>query len=161
MSAPAFRVRGALLADHDALCALFDQLDAVHRDARPDFFRAFDGPARTCEQVEQWLVGPGSTVLVVEGDAGVIGLAVLVSRAASGFAGAVPRHVVEVDNLVVGHDWRGRGVGRCLLDAALEWSRERGASHLEVAVHAFNSDAKRFYERFGFADSIHRLAMAA
>ena len=161
MSSPAFQVRAALVADHDALCTLFDQLDAVHRHARPDFFRSFDGPARTYEQVERWRAGPGSTVLVVENDAGVIGLAVLVSRPASGFAGAVPRLVVEVDNLVVRSDWRGRGVGRCLLEAALEWSRERGASHLEVAVHAFNRDAKRFYERFGFADSIHRLAMAA
>lgn len=51
------------------------------------------------------------------------------------FAGAVPRNVIELDN------------------------REQGATHLEVAVHAFNRDAGRFYERFGFFPSLDRLAL--
>ena len=66
--------------DHAALCSLFDELDEFHRQARPDFFRPFDGPARTPGQIEQWLTGPGSTVLV--------GLAVLFMRPASTCAGA-------------------------------------------------------------------------
>lgn len=161
MSAPAVRVREASIADHDSLCALFDELDAFHREARPDFFRVFDGPARSRDQIARWRDGPGSTVLVAEAGAGVIGLAVLLSRPPSGFAGAVPRRVVEVDNLVVCAEARGCGVGKRLLDASLEWSRRQGATHFEVAVHAFNRDARRFYERFGFVDSIHRLMMAA
>ena len=58
-------------------------------------------------------------------------------------------------------DWRSRRVGPHLLDAVLDWSRTQGASHVEVAVHAFNRDARRFYERFGFAASIDRLVLAA
>jgi len=34
---PAIRVRPASLADYDALVALFDELDELHRQARPDF----------------------------------------------------------------------------------------------------------------------------
>jgi hypothetical protein len=59
-------IRPARLEDHAALCALFNELDEFHRQARPDFFRPFDGPARTPGQIEQWLTGPGSTVLVAE-----------------------------------------------------------------------------------------------
>lgn len=161
MSAPAVRVRQASIADHEGLCALFDELDALHREARPDFFRAFEGPARSHDLIDRWLNGPGSTVLVAENDMGLVGLVVLIMRTPVGFAGAVPRIVVEVDNLVVQAGSRGLGVGRRLLAASLEWSKRQSATHLEVAVHAFNRDAKRFYERFGFTDSIHRMAMAA
>src|SRR5437660_1305187 len=83
------------------LAALFDELDEFHRRARPDFFQPFDGPARTARQIEQWLSEPASTVLVAERGSTVIGLAVLLTRAASPFAGAVPRKVIELDNLVV------------------------------------------------------------
>jgi GNAT superfamily N-acetyltransferase len=124
-------------------------------------FRPFPPPARAREQMAQWLAQPDSTVLVAQSDQGVVGLAVLLTGTPSGFAGAVPRKVVEVDNLVVRADQRGRRVGRRLLAAAVEWSRQRRATHVEVAVHDFNRDAKRFYESFGFAASVDRMILAA
>jgi GNAT superfamily N-acetyltransferase len=154
------RIRQATMGDYDALVALFDELDEFHRLARPDVFRRFDGPARTREQIGQWLAGPGSTVLVAEVDREVVGLAVLLTRPPAAFAGAVPLKVIELDNLVVRSGLRGRGVGRQLIEATVDWSRGQGASHVGVAVHAFNRDARRFYERAGFAPSIDRLALA-
>lgn len=154
-------IRLARLEDHAALCALFDELDEFHRQARPDFFRPFDGPARTLGQIELWLQGPGSTVLVAEEAGDIVGLAVLFTRPASAFAGAVPRRVIELDNLVVRADRRGRGIGERLLTEIQRWSREQGATHIEVGVYAFNADARRFYENFGFARSLDRLMMVA
>lgn len=155
------RVRIASLRDHDALCALFDELDEFHRRARPDMFRAFAGPARTREQVARWLSEAGSTILVAENEEGVVGLAVLLTRPASNFAGAVPRKVIELDNLVVRSDQRNRKIGRRLLAATMDWARDRKATHVEVGVHAFNKDARRFYEGFGFQPSIDRLMLVA
>ena len=157
----AIRVRQANLRDYEELCSLFDQLDEIHRQARPDMFQPFQPPARTREQIAHWLAQPDSTVLVAQSEEGVVGLAVLLTRSPSPFAGAVPRKVIEVDNLVVRADQRGRKVGRRLLAAAVEWSRQRRATHVEVAVHAFNGDARRFYESFGFAASVDRLVLAA
>jgi GNAT superfamily N-acetyltransferase len=154
-------VREARMADYDAMVALFDELDEFHRQARPDFFQRFDGPARTREQIARWLAGPGSTVLLAEDDDEVVGLAVLLTRSPSAFAGAVPRRVIELDNLVVRADRRGHSIGHRLLRAMMRWARGQGATHVEVAVHAFNRDARRFYESFGFAPSIDRLVLAA
>ncbi|HTR83192.1 MAG TPA: GNAT family N-acetyltransferase [Reyranella sp.] len=155
------RVRLASMRDYEELCGLFDELDEVHRIARPDMYRPFPPPARTREQVAHWLAQPESTVLVAQSEEGVVGLAVLLTRAPSGFAGAVPRKVVEVDNLVVRADQRGRRVGRRLLAAAVEWARQRRATHVEVSVHDFNRDAQRFYGNFGFAPSVGRMVLAA
>lgn len=154
-------VRPARLEGHTALCCLFDELDEFHRQARPDLFRPFDGPARRLGQVEQWLEGPGSTVLVTDDAGDIVGLAVLLTRPPSAFAGSVPCKVIELDNLVVRADWRGRGIGERLLVETQRWSREQGASHVEVGVHAFNHGARRFYERYGFTRSIDRLMLVA
>lgn len=162
MSAPSIRVRTASLADYDSLVALFDELDEFHRRARPDVFRRFDGPARSRDEIGGWLAGPGSTILAAEEDDGlVVGLALLLTRPPSPFAGRVPRKVIELDNLAVRGDRRSQGIGEHLLRAMVAWSRAQGASHIEVGVHAFNRDARRFYERFGFVSSIDRLVMAA
>ena len=144
------------MGDYDALVALFDELDEFHRRARPDVFRRFDGPARTREQIELWLTGSGSTVLLAETDREVVGLAVLLTRPPPAFAGAIPHKVIELDNLVVRSGLRSQGIGRHLIDAIVVWSRGQGA----LAVHAFNRDARRFYEKAGFAPSIDRLVLA-
>ncbi|OFW96846.1 MAG: hypothetical protein A3D94_14285 [Alphaproteobacteria bacterium RIFCSPHIGHO2_12_FULL_66_14] len=154
-------VRQATLRDYQALCALFEELDEFHRAARPDFFRRFDGPARTWEQVGQWMAGPDSTILVAEDEVDVIGFAVLLPRPPSPFAGAAPRKVVVLDNLVVRADRRDRRIGRKLVAASMEWARGQGASHVELGVHAVNRHALRFYERLGFGVSVHWLSRAA
>jgi GNAT superfamily N-acetyltransferase len=155
------RIRTASLDDYEAICALFDELDEFHRRARPEMFQSFAGPVRERERIARWLADADSTILVAEGDAGVVGLAVLLTNAPSGFAGAVARKVIEVSNLVVRADQRNQRVGRQLLMAAMDWARQHQATHVEVAVHDVNRDARRFYEDFGFTPSVTRLVLAA
>jgi GNAT superfamily N-acetyltransferase len=52
-----------------------------------------------------------------------------------------------VEDLAVHPDWRSQGVGKALLDAAKDWARERGATHLELDSAETRTDAHRFYER--------------
>jgi GNAT superfamily N-acetyltransferase len=54
-----------------------------------------------------------------------------------------------VEDLAVSPDHRSQGVGKALLDAAKEWARERGATHLELDSGDARADAHRFYEREG------------
>jgi GNAT superfamily N-acetyltransferase len=52
-----------------------------------------------------------------------------------------------VEDLAVSPQHRSQGVGKALLDAAKDWARERGASHLELDSADVREDAHRFYER--------------
>jgi GNAT superfamily N-acetyltransferase len=54
-----------------------------------------------------------------------------------------------VEDLAVDPQQRSRGVGKQLLDAAKEWGRSRGATHLELDSAEARADAHRFYEREG------------
>jgi GNAT superfamily N-acetyltransferase len=52
-----------------------------------------------------------------------------------------------VEDLAVHPDHRSRGIGGELLDAAAEWARGQGATHLELDTGLARTDAQRFYER--------------
>ena len=54
-----------------------------------------------------------------------------------------------VEDLAVDPERRSEGIGKALLDAAKDWARERGASHLELDSGLDRADAHRFYEREG------------
>jgi GNAT superfamily N-acetyltransferase len=139
---PAIRVRLAGPRDCDVLCTLLDN------------------PLHAREQVMTWLANPATTLLVAQSEFGVLAVAVLVTRVVPLPEGGIHK-VVEVDNLVVRADQRGRRIGRRLLAAAVEWSRQRRAVQVEAFVGEVNRDAKRFYESFGFARSTDRLVLAA
>ena len=50
-----------------------------------------------------------------------------------------------LQDLVVASSRRSQGIGGLLLDAAADWARERGCTHLELASGAGRKDAHRFY----------------
>ena len=75
--------------------------------------------------------------------------------------------VAEVDGAIVGHlgmhgegrmdlgmwvakEWRGAGVGTALIEAALEYARERRAYKVSLEVWPHNTPAIALYEKFGF-----------
>ncbi len=52
-----------------------------------------------------------------------------------------------VEDLAVSPVRRSRGIGKALLDAAKEWARTHGATHLELDSSDARAAAHRFYER--------------
>jgi RimJ/RimL family protein N-acetyltransferase len=58
-------------------------------------------------------------------------------------------HVADL-GLMVAKDARNQGVGRALLQAAIDWGKSAGLRKLELHVFPWNEPAIRLYERFGF-----------
>ena len=52
-----------------------------------------------------------------------------------------------IEDLAVNPEHRSEGVGGALLDAAGDWARDRGATHLELDTGLAREDAQRFYDR--------------
>jgi ribosomal protein S18 acetylase RimI-like enzyme len=85
---------------------------------------------------------------------------VLVAEAGDAIAGYVAigpptpvasnAHVLMVRGLAVDPAWRGRGIGRRLVDAAVAEAERRGARRLTLRVLAPNAAARALYEAAGF-----------
>jgi len=61
--------------------------------------------------------------------------------------------VATLDELYVRPDMRGQRFGHAMLEAACGLARERGARTLEINVDGEDTDARRFYEAHGFANT--------
>jgi len=65
------------------------------------------------------------------------------------FSSTRAAETVLLNDLYVGAEARGRGVGRALIEASAEVARERGAVCLEWSTEPDNSTAQRLYDSTG------------
>ena len=64
-------------------------------------------------------------------------------------------HVADL-GLMVAASHRRRGIGRSLLEAAVDWARTAGVRKLELHVFPWNEPAIALYESFGFVREGYR-----
>jgi ribosomal protein S18 acetylase RimI-like enzyme len=86
------------------------------------------------------------TVFLAELDGSWVGLLVL--RIAPTLSG--PEGWAEVTELYVRSSSRRKGVGRSLMEAAIEYSRRRGCAEIRLLVDPANQIGLCFYEALGF-----------
>jgi RimJ/RimL family protein N-acetyltransferase len=140
-----WHVRPAEPGDAEELTRL---ANAVSREPEAWLISA-DGEWRSPSDERRYLKAlrryPDAGVFVAETDAGQLVARLSVSRDAH----PASRHVADL-GLMVAKGWRGRGIGTALLDAAVDWAREREVRKLELHVFPWNEPAIRLYEKFGF-----------
>jgi ribosomal protein S18 acetylase RimI-like enzyme len=91
---------------------------------------------------------PGGEVIALLGGEGPDGFVQFRLRR-SHYTGEPDAHVEE---LYVVPERRGKGLGRALLEAAMEAARERGATHVELTTSEDDTEALALYESAGFTN---------
>jgi ribosomal protein S18 acetylase RimI-like enzyme len=110
----------------------------------------FDEPTPDAGTVAAWaapLLASGEVTVLFAGD-GPDGFAQLRFRP-SLYTGALDAHLEE---LYVIPERRGRGLGRALLEGAMELARERGAAHIDLGTSEDDVAARALYESAGFTN---------
>jgi RimJ/RimL family protein N-acetyltransferase len=59
--------------------------------------------------------------------------------------------------MAIAREWRGRGVGSALMEAAIDWARTQGLHKLSLGVFAHNAAAIALYRKFGFVEEGRRI----
>jgi ribosomal protein S18 acetylase RimI-like enzyme len=130
-------IRPARLEDEPALLALDratmspDVTPASPDDPRPEFWSSDQDPADT---------------LIADIGGEICGYVKL--RQATELASS--RHVLHVAGLAVDPAHQGEGIGRALMEAAIEAAKRRAARRLTLRVLEPNKRAQKLYESLGF-----------
>jgi GNAT superfamily N-acetyltransferase len=132
-------VRTATVADAAVVADLLDRFNREYETPTP-------GPAVLAARLER-LLSNHNVVALLAGDPAV-GLALLTLRPNVWSAGSV----ALLDELYVVPVERRCGIGTALLQAAEQECRQRGSELLEINVDGEDADARRFYERHGYAN---------
>lgn len=150
-------IRPAIEADAEMIGHLWEDLVAYHRrldETLPTAVR--DGHRVYARRIVDRLYDTHTRVFVaVDGDR-VIGyvLGVIVDLVPEMFA---PEEGGFLADIFVDETYRGRGVGRKLVNALAEWFRSRGISYLEWYVAARNDAGRLFWESIGGREMMIRM----
>jgi GNAT superfamily N-acetyltransferase len=132
-------VRRAQLADAGAIAQLLHDFNTEFGDYSP-------GATALADRVRQLLATGETTVLL--GGATPDGLAVLRFRPDIWTEG-LECYVAE---LYVVPDRRGQGLGRALMEAAIEFARQAGARRMDLGTGEDDTAARCLYESLGFTN---------
>lgn len=139
-------IRAAIRSDLGAILRLLRELgDTTHTQSA--YVRMSSAAVRAWTRMEN---DPDRTVLVAERRNQIIGTLDLLV-VANLTHDAQPWAVV--DNLVVDPDTRLQGIGRALMEDALDRATRAGCYKVELLSHESRQGAPRFYTALGFADS--------
>ena len=131
-------IRQARAGDAAALLAAYEWLFEPPGSVPPRWDRE-----RAAARLEALCAGRDATMLVADADGAVVGICSVYLDIESVRFG----RRAWVEDLAVHPGHRSAGHGKALLDAAKDWARERGATHLELDSSDARADAHRFYER--------------
>jgi ribosomal protein S18 acetylase RimI-like enzyme len=132
-------VRRAEPADADAVGQLLHDFNREYDDPTP-------GPRKLAERIRQ-LLHEGHTVVLL-GGTGPDGVAVLRFRP-SLWSEGLECYLAE---LYVIPARRGQGLGRALMNAALDVARQEGADYMELNTAETDVAARALYESLGFSN---------
>lgn len=135
-----YRIRLATVADAEAVCQIYNQ-------GIEDRVATLETELRTPEERRQWLSSrsPRHPVIVAETNGQIVGwgsLNVFNAREAYRF--------VADFSIYVEREYRGKGVGRVMLERLIDLARRHGFHKMALSAFPTNTGGMALYERLGF-----------
>jgi ribosomal protein S18 acetylase RimI-like enzyme len=143
-------IRQATMNDYSAVCAVYDEIDTLHRDQLPQLFRKPHGPARELDYFSELISNEDVGFFVAQVDGEIVGFGHVVMVTNPEFPILVPREYAVVDCIAIKAGYQHHGIGKMLMSEMQEWAAAKGASAIELNVYEFNQSAIAFYEGLGY-----------
>lgn len=138
------------LADAEAVRALFDALDLMHREQVPWRFREPPTQPRDDAWFAQVIADRDQEIFVAESDR-VVGFAHGRMENPPDFPSFIPERWGYLSTLYVLEEARRDGIAAALVSRAEVWAREHSATRMECNVYDFNHQAQAFFQGAGYA----------
>lgn len=142
-------IRRANKNDIKDILVLLEQVLKIHNKIRPDIFKE-DGYKYTPEQLETIISDDSKPVYVYDIDGVVVAHAFCWIRISEETPAKKKRKTMFIDDLVVRDDYRGKGLGRAMLDYVKQQAKSIGCVSVMLDVWDGNDSAMEFYNKNGF-----------
>ena len=143
------RIKTAGIRDADTLARLNQHVHELHVENLPHFFKS-----PTFEEAEvafKETLGKNNSraFIAYDGDVAIGYVLVFISERPED-ASNHSRRWLYIGQISVEPDWQHRGVGRELMNVALQYARENGIDTVELDTWSFNDSAQAFFKSLGF-----------
>ena len=139
------RIRPASTDDVPRVVELWDELMTLHEHLDPRFTRRAQAADAFAMFARHNIETDAAVVLVAELDDAVVGYCMAVEAELPPVFEIGP--IGEIYDTVVAARYRRKGIGRELVDGAIDWARERELDRLEVRASLANPQALAFWRR--------------
>jgi GNAT superfamily N-acetyltransferase len=144
MTQTKLQLDSATLEDVPALIALLNTLFSIEQDFTPNVDNQKKG-------LELLIQSPQSGLIKVLRDATGVAVGMVSVQLVISTAQGAPSAWVE--DMVISEPYRAQGHGRALLQSALDWAIEKGATRAQLLVDLDNEPALGYYQHLGWQTS--------
>jgi GNAT superfamily N-acetyltransferase len=144
MTQTKLHINTATLEDVPVLITLLNALFSIEQDFTPNADHQKKG-------LTLLIQNPQSGVIKVLRDATGVAVGMVSAQLVISTAQGAPSAWVE--DMVISEPYRAQGYGRALLQSALDWAIEKGATRAQLLVDLDNEPALGYYQHLGWAAS--------
>ena len=118
-------------------------------------FRSEDDAYQAWLQSMAPFLGRFANIVVAEMDGKIVAFVAGRIRTLPPYFGS--QTIGAISEVFVSAELRGGGIGRRLLNFAMEWFRDQGIDRVELQVVAGNPDGIRFYQQLGWHEELRQM----
>ncbi|MGZ4788221.1 MAG: GNAT family N-acetyltransferase [Terriglobales bacterium] len=107
------------------------------------YFRLEEKDRETLGNPQKYILGPGGEIFIALVDGEIVGCVAMVKMSDT---------TMELAKMAVDEAYRGQGIGRSLIAAAVDWARGRGLHRLYLETNHTLTPAITLYRSMGFRD---------
>lgn len=148
------KIREATRQDLPALISLYEQLEDIG-DTRSNVKFPPEAIRQSQEIFTRLAHYPDYKVYLAQADDEIVGTFALLIM--DSVPNGIPSGIIE--NLVVARPWRRKGIGRQLMQVAIQICKSKDCYNLLLASQLDNADAHRFYEALGLRKNGYAFAL--
>ncbi|MEI4770865.1 GNAT family N-acetyltransferase [Psychrobacillus sp. FJAT-51614] len=137
----------ANLSDLNEINAIVKAGHDDHAEALPHIFKKVEAVMPE-SYYKELLMDANCAVLIAKEKEEIIGFAVMELHVSPSFESMVQRKFAYMNDLGIKRNSQRKGIGKALFEACVEWSKNKGATSLDLNVWEFNQTAISFYENF-------------
>jgi ribosomal protein S18 acetylase RimI-like enzyme len=149
-------IRKAIITDSSLLSSLCTDVQRLHAEHHPDFFKVPQQDDFAASFFDGILADSTTSIFIADADGQALGyiLCKIIDRPENAFT--YPVRYLLVDQISVRPAARGKGVGAALLERAISLAKELGLKKIQLDSWGFNTGAHAFFEKQGFEKFNHR-----